>query len=171
MTTSQTRDRSAGTFTVFDIMLFVAACSVSILLIRTLRSPGASLDEYLTLTAYCGPAGVGLFGPWAVRRQFVDRDRDELWPAEWLWLVMGSSWLAAIPIAMRGGRDGIQFVSHLFALMFLVPAVVAIVQSLSWRERRPWTHWIGILLCLLQSGPALAMVGPAIWHVLERIVM
>lgn len=161
---------SHGTFTVLDIMLFVAACSVSIVLMRMLRPPGATLSDYLWLMSLCGPAGVSVFGPWAVRRQFVDSPREELWPGEWLWIVLGGSWLAATPLAFVMGGQGVEFFASFLAVVLMVPAIVALTQSLGSRTAKPWTHWAGIALSLLHAAPAIVMTGPVIWSSFDRII-
>jgi hypothetical protein len=158
-----TSSRSFGTFTVLDIMLFVAACSVSILLIRLLRPPAPTWEDYLLLTAYCGPAGLSVFGPWAVRRQFVDSQREELHTGEWLWIALGGGWIAAAPLMLAAGGKGVRFFTSLVAVFVLVPGAIALVQSLPYARRRPWTHWAGIALCLLHAAPALVEVGPFLW--------
>jgi hypothetical protein len=168
MTNSDTR--SIGTFTVLDVMLFVAACSVSILLIRVLRPPAATLTDYLALTAYCGPAGLSVFGPWAVRRQFVDSSREELWPGEWLWVALGGSWLAATPLAFVMGGAGVQLFTAFLAVLLVIPALVALLQSLAEPTRKPWTHWTGISLSLLHAAPVLLLTGPLIWKAIDQIV-
>jgi hypothetical protein len=161
--------RSIGTFTVLDIMLFVAACSISTVLIRLLRPPAATLWDYLSLTATYGPAGLSLFGPWAVRRQFLESSRDELWPGEWLWIALGGTWLAATPLALVMGGKGVEFVTQFLALVLLIPATVALIQSLSGPARKPWTHWTGIALSLLHALPALIQIGPVTWLAFDRI--
>jgi hypothetical protein len=159
-----------GTFTVLDIMLFVAACSVSVLLIRILRPPAATLGDYVQLTAYCGPAGLSVFGPWAVRRQFLESSREELWPGEWLWIILGGSWLGATPLAFAIGAKGIEFFSAFLAAFFMIPALVALLQSLTGSVRKPWTHWAGIFLSLLHAAPALLLAGPLIWKTIDHVV-
>lgn len=169
MTNAATSTRSLGTFTVLDIMLFVAACSVSILLIRLLRPPAPTWEDYLLLTAYCGPAGLSVFGPWAVRRQFVDSQREELYTGEWLWIALGGGWIAATPLMLAAGGKGVQFFTALVAVVVLVPGSIALIQSLPYALRRPWTHWAGIALCLLHAAPALVEIGPFLWEWFERI--
>ena len=155
--------RSFGTFTVLDIMLFVAACSVSILLIRQLRPPAPTLGDYLLLTAYCGPAGLSVFGPWAVRRQFVDSQREELHTGEWLWIALGGGWISAAPLMLAAGGKGVKFFTALVAAAVIVPGSIALIQSLPHTLRRPWTHWTGIVLCLLHAAPAMVEIGPLLW--------
>ncbi len=168
MSTSNTTARTIGTFTVLDIMLFVAACSVSVLLIRLLRPPAPTWEDYLMLTGYCGPAGLSVFGPWAVRRQFVDSAREELHAGEWLWIALGAGWLAATPLMLAARGKGVEFFTVLLAVASIVPGFIALVQSLNDALRRPWTHWAGILLCLLHGAPALAEIGPTIWDWVDR---
>jgi hypothetical protein len=169
MSTSLESERSQGTFTVLDIMLFVAASSMSIVLIRMLRPPSAMLQDYVELIAYCGPAGLSVFGPWAVRRQFLESNRDELWPGEWLWIVLGGSWLAATPLAFVMGGQGVEFFAIFLAVVLMIPAAIALLQSLGGSARRPWTHWAGIALCLLHAAPAFFQTGPVIWTLFDRV--
>jgi hypothetical protein len=169
MSTTKESVRPIGTFTVLDIMLFVAACSVSIVLMRMLRPPAATLQDYLYLAAYCGPAGISVFGPWAVRRQFLENLREELWPGEWLWIVLGASWLGATPLAFVLGGEGVEFFTAFLAGVLMIPALVALFQSITTPGRKPWTHWAGIVLSLLHAAPAIAKTGPIIWLSLDRI--
>jgi hypothetical protein len=170
MTESKSASSAFGVFTVLDMLLFVAASSVSILLIRLQRPQVPTLEDYLLLTATCGPAGLSLFGPWAVRRQFVDSDRDELQPGEWLWVALGGAWLAATPLMLAIGGRGVEFFTGLIAVVAFVPAVVAFVQSLPGVRRRPWTHWAGIVLALLHASPAAVLVAPAFWGFTDLVV-
>jgi hypothetical protein len=161
--------RSFGTFTVLDIMLFVAACSVSTLLIRKLLPAAPTLEDYLMLTAYCGPVGLSVFGPWAVRRQFVDSQREELHTGEWLWIALGGAWIAAAPLMLMAGGRGVKFFTGLVAVVAIVPGFIAFIQTLPYALRRPWTHWAGIALCLLHAAPALVEVGPFLWNWLDAV--
>ena len=169
MTNATTSTRSFGTFTVLDIMLFVAACSVSILLTTKLLPPAPTWEDYLLLTAYCGPAGLSVFGPWAVRRQFVDSQREELHTGEWLWIALGGGWIAAAPLVLAAGGQGVKFFSALVAVAVIVPGSIALIQSLPNALRRPWTHWAGIALCMLHAAPALVEAGPFLWNWFDRI--
>jgi len=169
MTPTSVSPRSVGTFTVLDIMLFVAASSVSILLIRVLRPPIPTLEDYLLLTAYCGPAGLSVFGPWAVRRQFVDSQREELDSGEWLWIVLGAGWMAATPMMLVAGGHGVKFFTGLVAVLAILPGIVALIQTIPTATRHPWTHWAGIFLCMLHAAPALVEVGPVLWDFFDRV--
>jgi hypothetical protein len=155
-------------FTVFDMLLFVGACSVSILLIRLLRPADPSLEDYLYLSAYCGPAGISVFGPWAVRRQFLESGREQLFPGEWLWITLGGAWLAAAPMLVLVRGQGVEFFSGLVATITALPALVALLQSISSERGKPWTHWTGIVLCLTHATPSLKGVMPGIWSFLEE---
>ena len=169
MSTSTASTRTFGTFTVLDIMLFVAACSVSTLLIRKLLPPAPTFNDYLMLTAYCGPVGLSVFGPWAVRRQFVDSQREELFTGEWLWIALGGGWIAAAPLLLAAGGRGVKFFTALVAVAVIVPSIIAFIQSLPFALRRPWTHWAGIALCLLHAAPALVEIGPLLWTWFEGV--
>ena len=168
MTQPETNSESLGTFTVLDMLLFVCACSVSMVLIRLLRPPGATLSDYLLLTAYCGPAGVSVFGIWAVRRQFLESNREELFPGEWLWILMGGGWISATPMMLAAGGQGVRFYTGLMAVAVSVPGAVALVQSMV-GGRKPWTHWAGIALCLMHMTPALLGGVPALWMFVDQL--
>jgi hypothetical protein len=47
--------------------------------------------------------------------------------------------------------------------------LVALLQCFSRPFHKPWTHWAGIVLCLLHAGPALAQVGPVFWRSLDSV--
>jgi hypothetical protein len=158
-----TSEQRVGTYTVLDMLLFVAACSVSALMIRQLRPASPSIEDYLLLSCYCGPAGLSLFGPWAVRRQFLDSAREELEPGEVLWIALGGAWLAGAPLQIAAGRGSVAVFSGFVAVASFVPALVAYVQSLARPSRRPWTHWVGITLCFLHTAPAWLAIGPVLW--------
>ena len=162
-------DRTFGTITVSDLMLLVAASSVSILLIRMLLPAVPTADDYLLLTAYCGPAGLAVFGPWAVRRQFVDSNREELEAGEWLWIALAGGWLAATPLIIVTRGNGVAFFSGMMAAVGALVGIIALIQSLANPRRRPWTHWAGILLCLMHSTPFLLGIGPFVWQLIEAL--
>ena len=170
MAESKSSPSSLGVFTVLDMLLFVAASSVSILLIRLQRPAVPTLEDYMWLTAYCGPAGLSVFGPWAVRRQFVDSEREELHTGEWLWIALGGAWIAATPLMLALGGVGVGYFTGLIAVVAFVPAIVAFVQSLPGARRRPWTHWAGIALALLHASPAAIKAAPAFWAIMDIIV-
>ena len=144
-----------GTFTVLDLMLFIVASSVSMLLMRQLRPAVPTPGDYLALSAFCGPAGLAVFGPWAVRRQFVEGDREELDAGEWLWIALGGTWLAATPLLVATAGKGIVVFSGMLAVFAAVTGFISLLQSLSRLRRRAWTHWAGIVVCVLHGAPVL----------------
>lgn len=141
-----------GTFTVLDMMLFVAASALSLLLMRSLRPPEATWEDYLSLTAFCGPAGLSVFGPWAVRRQFTESEREELHPGEWLWVALGATWLAAAPLLGSTAGKGIMLFAGLLAVVAGITGLVTLILSLAGLRRRPWTHWAGVVVALLHAA-------------------
>jgi hypothetical protein len=142
-----------GTFTVLDMMLFVAASALSLLLMRSLRPPAATWEDYLALAAFCSPAGLSVFGPWAVRRQFTEGEREELHPGEWLWVALGATWLAATPLMAATAGTGIMLFSGLLAVFAGITGLVTLILSLAGLRSRPWTHWAGIVVALLHLSP------------------
>jgi hypothetical protein len=167
MSTGTTTSQPIGTLTVSDLMLLVAASSVSILLIVKLLPAVPTTDDYLLLSAYCGPAGLAVFGPWAVRRQFVDSSREELEPGEWLWIALAGAWLAATPLILVTAGSGIAVFSALMMVLGAIVGLTALVQSFLQPRRRPWTHWAGILLCLLHAAPLFVGFTPLLWSWIE----
>jgi len=170
MTQGTSESGNLGTFTVLDILLFVAASSVSALLIREQLPEVPTTEDYLILTSYCGPAGLSVFGPWAVRRQFMDNHREFLQPGEWLWIGLGGAWLAAAPLIAVLKGTGVNYFTSLIAAVAFVPAIVASIQSLPGASRRPWTHWAGIGLCLLHASPAFLGFAPQLWRFADRVI-
>lgn len=143
---------SVGTITVLDLILLVAASSVSILLMKRLLPATPTLRDFLHAGSHGAPVGLALFGPWAVRRQFVDGTRDELQAGEWLWIGLGAIWITSLPILMFHKSEAIHFLADATGIVAGVLGVLGFVHSLIRFRGRSWTHWAGVLLCLIAGA-------------------
>ena len=151
-----------GTFTVLDLMLLVAASTLSLLFMRALIPSEGGWAARVAVISFCSPAGVAVLGPWVVRRQFTERIRDELYVGEWLWLALAGGWGTVLPLSWLVTMPNLfMFVAGwIVAIGCAAVVAIALGQSIASRHRYPWTHWVGITLCLFETGPILVLLVP-----------
>jgi hypothetical protein len=93
-----------GAMTMLDMLALIAACAVSVFVIRAFAPPQLTAADVLLLATFCGPAGLAVFGPWVIRRQFLMGRRDSLAAGEFLWLVLAGGWVAFTPALVMWGH-------------------------------------------------------------------
>lgn len=150
-----------GTFTVLDLMLLVAASTLSVLLMRFLLPTEATWEDYLALIFFCAPAGLAVLGPWVMRRQFAEGNRDELYAGEWLWIALAGVWVTSSPLILLAQVSEFSISVGIWTLAVgcAIAGPIALGQSITSPRRFPWTHWAGIVLCFLHAAPLLTLAA------------